>query len=216
MSDPIPPGTSAPGTDHVIVLASGRGTRAGGPKALHKVGNEAWWQVQGRRLARTGLPVRWVVSETVAQAMHGSDLRMVPGDEAAPMFASIMAGIESIDSDALHRTRDPERVRGVFVLPVDVPAPQPATFRRLSDAMAGSQTLRAAIPTHGGEHGHPIYLPWRCVRERLLGRAHSPDDRLDRMIEGSRLEVPVDDPAVLMNLNTAADFAALPAREWGA
>jgi CTP:molybdopterin cytidylyltransferase MocA len=180
------------------------------------LGTEPWWRIQARRLQRTGLPVRWVVSEAVSKSMEPHEATKVPGDDAAPMFASIMAGIESIDSDSLHPSRAAQAVRGVFILPVDVPAPQPATFLRLAEAMASAPpTKNAAIPTHSGRHGHPIYLPWRFVRQRLLGRAHTPDDRLDRMIESSRIEVPVDDSCVVLNLNTAADFAGIAAREWG-
>jgi CTP:molybdopterin cytidylyltransferase MocA len=188
-------------TDHIIVLAAGRGTRAGGPKALHRVGDQLWWQLQARRLSHTQIPARWVVSDVVARAIHqhNSQIHTVRADDSAPMFASILAGVQNIKDEA----------RGVFILPVDVPAPHPDTFRRLAEALSASSTHNAAVPSHDGKHGHPIYLPWRFVRERLLGRAHSPDDRLDRMIEASRLEVPVDDPCVLLNLNTAADFAEL-------
>lgn len=192
-------------TDHIIVLAAGRGRRAGGPKALHKVGTELWADTQARRLARTGLPHRWVVSETVARGLLTHDVHvMIPSDETAPMFASIVAGVESIVADGI-------TPRGVFILPVDVPAPEPEMFRRLSVALDETPDCAAAVPLHGGMRGHPVYLSWRLVQERLLGRAVSSEDRLDHVIDALRppaIEVAVDDPSVLVNLNTADDFAA--------
>ncbi len=180
--------------DSVIVLAAGRGVRAGGPKALHSVQGRAWWEIQRERLERVGLPVVWVVSPRVREGIGTADLRMVVADELAPMFASVLAGAREIALQS-------DRVRGVFVLPVDVPAPDRRVFEALARAVGSSG---AAIPVHHGERGHPVYVSWDLVRGRVLGAGA--DARLDHLIEDGRMEVSVDDPGVLDNLNTAADF----------
>ncbi len=210
-----------PGEDHVIVLAAGRGVRAGGPKALHRVGSELWWKVQARRLARTGLPVTWVVSERVRDGMLGEGElpeHLAIADEGAPMFASVRAGIEDVDRRSRERRpgEEPWTIRGVFVLPVDVPAPRAEVLTRLSAALAEPGSAVAAIPTHQGRHGHPVYVSWDFLEMRVLRVAPSPDDRLDRLIGRERVEVPVDDPGVLVNLNTAQDFEDWARREWNA
>jgi len=191
--------------DHVIVLAAGRGTRAGGPKALIQVGGRPWWQVQAVRLARTRLPITWVVSERVrAEIGTAGRLSMVTADEAAPMFASVIAGLSALQSQAARG--DHPKPRGVFILPVDVPAPEPQTFATLASGAA--DPCEGAIPCYQGkgQNGHPLYLLWSLVEEALLGRDIRPDDRLDYLTEGLLNLVGVPDPNVIANLNTPADF----------
>ncbi len=177
--------------DHVIVLAAGRGLRAGGPKALHGVGGRSWWQIQQERLAHVGLPVVWVVSERVRAGMGAAaPEQTVLADEMAPMFASVLVGADHVARKG--------GARGVFVLPVDVPASSADVFTDVA------RCADAAIPVHAGQHGHPLYLSWTLVRERILGA--SPEGRLDRLIADVRTEVEVGDPSVAINLNTPEDF----------
>lgn len=207
------------GIDHVIVLAAGRGTRAGGPKALHPVGTEQWWTVQQNRLVRVGLPVTWVVSQRVRAGMAGGGTmpeRVVIADEHAPMFASVLAGMGCVGrtSQEPHSGEPPSTVRGVFVLPVDVPAPGRVVLTRLAGALNSSEGAVAAIPMHDGRHGHPVYVSWAFVSTRVLGVAHKAEARLDRLIGSARVEVPVEDSCVLVNLNTPEDFEGWARREW--
>ncbi|HMN40282.1 MAG TPA: NTP transferase domain-containing protein [Phycisphaerales bacterium] len=177
--------------DYVIVLAAGRGVRAGGPKALHVVNGRPWWEIQRERLERVGLPMVWVVSERVRTGMgEKAPERVVIADEMAPMFASVLAGVREVAQRG--------GANGVFVLPVDVPTPGAQVFRRLSACPS------AAVPVHGGVHGHPVYISWNVVSQHVLPAR--PDDRLDRLIESERAEVAVDHPAVAVNLNTPDDF----------
>lgn len=199
------------GIDHVIVLAAGRGTRAGGPKALHRVGTEQWWMVQQKRLVRVGLPVTWVVSERVRDGMAAGGAmpeRVVIADEHAPMFASVLAGMDCLarTSREPHTGEPPSTVCGVFVLPVDAPAPGREVFTLLAGALDSSASAVAVIPMRDGRHGHPVYLSWAFVSTRVLGVAHKAEARLDRLIGIARVEVPVEDACVLVNLNTPEDF----------
>ncbi len=197
--------------DWVIVLAAGRGVRAGGPKALHRVRGEAWWKVQQERLGRVGLPAIWVVSEHVREEMveeGGPPTGMVVADEMGPMFASVVAGSRGIESVLGGRLNTPPTaIRGVFVLPVDVPAPGVGVFAALTAAMVDRGDVAAAVPVCGGERGHPVCLSWAFVRSRVLGREHGADARLDHLIGESRIEVEIGDPGVLVNLNTEEEFA---------
>jgi CTP:molybdopterin cytidylyltransferase MocA len=180
----------------VIVLAAGRGTRMGGPKATMSVGGRPWWMWQSERLAAAGVAAVWVVSPVVRAAMAGGKSgiqpAMVDGSPDAPMFESVRAGLEFVGAS---------RVRGVFVLPVDVPAARMDVWAALAGAGAG-----AAAPSYRGVHGHPIYLDWGLV-ERDVATA-GPDARLDEIIEGRIVYVDVDDPAVAVNLNTPEDVCA--------
>lgn len=176
-----------------IVLAAGRGTRMGGPKALMSVRGRAWWRVQEERLERAGVERVWVVSREVEAVMAGEEGapgRRVIGDSAAPMFASVLAGVGEA------------RGAGVFVLPVDVPAPGGAVF----GALAAGAGDGVAVPVFQGKRGHPAALSARWVGARLASAL--PDQRLDALIAEDVVEVEVQDSVVLVNLNTPAEVRA--------
>ena len=189
------------GHDRVLVLAAGRGTRMGTPKVLMLVGGEPWWVRQARRIDDAGLGQTWVVSESVRTTMlaQGAGVGFVTADAGAPMFESLVAGLVALREDP---------PRGVFVLPVDVPAPGRGVF----DSLSGS--AGASVPVYRGKAGHPVYLPWGWVRGRVLtpgqGGEASPLDggrrRLDRLLDGEAVRVAVDDPATVVNLNTPGDL----------
>jgi len=122
------------------------------------------------------------------------------GDPGAPMFSSVLRGIESL------RARPP---RGVFVLPVDVPAPGADVWEEL-----GSEE-RVRVPVYAGKRGHPVYLPWEWVRTHVLDANLDWAARLDELVQGEEVEVEVDDPSVAINLNTPEDVAAFIAGEGG-
>ena len=183
--------------DHIVVVAAGRGKRMGLPKALMPVGGRPWWRHQHERLGTLERDTTWVVSCEVRREIElvaGAPRRCLIGDAAAPMFASVLVGLESLKSDP---------PRGVFILPVDVPAPGPTIWQ----ALAAAKTV--AVPTHRGKRGHPVYLPWTVVERKVLDAgAGGRDLRLDDLIRPIAREIEVDDAAVATNLNTPADVRA--------
>jgi molybdenum cofactor cytidylyltransferase len=106
----------------------------------------------------------------------------------------------------------------VLVHPVDVPTIAPATVRTLlsrppSDSRANNhlrggwlhaKEQRAAIPVFRGTPGHPLLLPRACA-EAIL-RESAPTLEAALKLVGVD-EVPVDDAAVVSNINTAEDYA---------
>lgn len=181
--------------DHVLVVAAGQGERAGGPKALIPVGGRAWYTIQQDRLARTRLSATWVVSEEVERAMAAhadAPTHRVVADPAAPMFASVIAGLRSLL---------PRPPGAVFVLPVDVPAPD----REVFDLLRAGGSI-PAMPICRKVRGHPVRLPWGFVERVILPAAGNADARLDRLIAAEVVEVPVEDPCVAMNLNGVGEF----------
>ncbi len=200
----------------VIVLGAGRGRRMGGPKALMMIGGRPWWSVQDARLRGHGLVPTWVVSEKVREAMAKEEgvrhqasgkagAGVVVADGGEPMFVSVLAGLAGVGDLA----------RGVFVLPVDTPAPRVEHWERIVSAEV------PAHPTHRGKGGHPLYLPgvWieralgaLVVRARAQGMAAVSEEahtlRLDKLIGGESERIEVDDPGVVVNMNEPADVEA--------
>lgn len=188
---------SGPESSHALVLAAGRGTRMGSPKALMEVGGRAWWMIQRERVDAIGVPATWVVSPAVEEGILSAStapLRLVRSDPAAPMFSSLLAGIASL------RTSPPG---SLFVLPVDCPAPS----RPVWEALAASGEV--AVPVHAGARGHPVHLPWSFVASVIepaaVGAEASGPARLDLLIAPIARSVEVDDPDATTNLNTPAD-----------
>lgn len=189
----------------VVVLGAGRGRRMGGPKALMMIRGRAWWARQDERLRGYGFVPHWVVSESVRDAMRvsgGMPERTAIADESAPMFASVLVGLGSVE----------DLERGVFLLPVDTPAPRAEHFERIARFDV------PAHPTFQDKGGHPLYLPCTWI-ERELGalltaakvRGSAPvgrDERLDKLIEGTSHRIAVDDAGVVVNMNDPADVRA--------
>lgn len=186
-----------------IVLAAGRGSRMGGPKALMATPAGVWWRVQAARLREAQVGAIWVVSDVVKDAMvreGGAPDRLVRSDAHMPMFASVVAGLRAVEAG-------PQG--GTFVLPVDIPAPGPDVWR----ALAASARHGAAVPVFEGRRGHPVYLTRETVRRVLQRCAAEPGAitrlRLDEVLAEGVSEVPVTDPAVAINLNRRDDVRGM-------
>ncbi|MDZ4755934.1 MAG: nucleotidyltransferase family protein [Phycisphaerae bacterium] len=185
------------GTSVVVVLAAGRGLRMGGPKALMTVLGQSWWRLQAERISATEREAVWVVSPEVRAAitLHpAAPAWLTDADPTAPMFSSIVAGVNAARGFA--------RLRWVHVLPVDVPAPHAATLNALEVA---ADTAGVAVPAHAGKTGHPICLTMRWIEATLfpaLEHASVESRRLDVLAAQSRTIVEVADADVVVNLNT--------------
>lgn len=182
-----------------LILAAGKGSRMGTPKALMQSRTTPWWQTQLARLHAARIDSVWVLSPEVNAVIGTGSLapaNIVIADPSRPMFASIRSGIDSF------RARPP---RGVFILPIDVPASRDhALWLSLQTAAVPT------TPTFQGKRGHPIYLPWSWITSTLdhqVSRTTDPDSlRLDELLKPSALEIPVNDPVIACNLNTPEDF----------
>jgi len=147
---------------HAIILAAGRGARAGGPKALLALDGETFLARAARLLRRPG------VERVTAVLGHEAD--RVQGEAALPldvgvvvnpryaegMLTSILAGLdeaEAAGADAL------------LVHPVDHPLIEAATVDAVVTAL--SQGAIIAVPSHGGRRGHPggfARAAWTALR----------------------------------------------------
>lgn len=188
------------------MLAAGRGTRMGGPKAAMRVGDRPWCQVQCERLEKTGILATWVVSNESLAALKSVPgaacmiARTVLADSSRPMFESLVAGVAAVRPQL--GSLPPG---GLFVLPVDVPAAGPGVWQTLA------VSRHVAVPAYRGATGHPVFLPWPWADQHLRVPDSSRDaapPRLDHLMAPDRIVVDVDDPDVAVNLNTAEDIAA--------
>lgn len=208
--------TSRPAPDSriaAIVAAAGLSTRMGQPKQLLP------WQgatVVGTvvdNLRQAGAdPVVVVVgheAEAVAAALAGKPVQIVanPAYRTGEMLASHQAGLRRL-IDASPPEAAP---LGALLALGDQPhIPADAIRRAVEQALATPQ--RIVIPSYNMRRGHPIYLPAALWDEFLaLSADETLRTLLNRHAEDIRY-VESQTPAVLRDIDTPDDYAALKPR----
>lgn len=111
-------------------------------------------------------------------------------------LSSLLTGLNAADRPG---------VRGVLVIPVDMPLVQPATIAQVRAAfLAGDAPIVRAV--HHGRHGHPVIFG-RCVFDALRHADPAAGAKaLLRAHAGAILDIEVDDAAVLRDVDTPDDY----------
>ncbi len=189
----------------LVVLAAGESSRFGSPKGLAAVRGRpliAWSVARFRQAGgRRVVVVVGAHEESYRVALAGEATLVVANRnlERGP-FHSLQLGLAAAQAG-------PDGA--LFVLPVDVPAPDPQVWRMLAKSDKG---LAAVVPTTQGHGGHPVRLsaafcvqlleiPWNVSDARL-------DLRIRSLPEDLRERVAVADPTIRANLNTPEAFSA--------
>lgn len=195
-----------------VILAAGEGRRLGGPKALA--------EIEGRPLVSwvADLCRRSLVSEVVVVAGAGAAAVQAAVEALPPSTEEDTAPVRVVINDAWADGKTGSLQCGwralagapnVLVFPVDHPAIRLVTL----DVILGVFGYAAAAPEAilpvlqddaGRRRGHPIVLSGK-LRDAVL--ALGPDEPLNAFVrEREVLEVPVDDPGILLNVNEPADL----------
>jgi CTP:molybdopterin cytidylyltransferase MocA len=112
-------------------------------------------------------------------------------------FSSVQVGLRAL------RVFD-----GIFILPVDTVGVSPETVRATLK-FADERMPLAVRPTFHGQNGKIAWLS-RQLAEEIIGMDTA--SRLDEVLEGRTLSRPVNDPAVLSNVNTPDEWRAASSR----
>jgi CTP:molybdopterin cytidylyltransferase MocA len=133
-----------------VVLAAGRGRRAGGPKALLRIGGATFLERVASLLARPGVDATVVVLGHEAARVR-AESPLPPGsvvvvNEAYDdgMLGSVVAGVDAAETAGAD---------AILLHPVDHPLVAVATIDAVADAMRAGALI--AVPSHGGRRGHP-------------------------------------------------------------
>jgi molybdenum cofactor cytidylyltransferase len=113
------------------------------------------------------------------------------------MFSSVQAGAAEMGRE----------LEGFFVLPVDCPLVKVGTYAILVSTFAAHEGRLAVVPGFDGHGGHPVLLP-ASARDVVLAAPLTMTLR-DLLRDLRATRVPVTDPAVLMDLDTADDLLTL-------
>ena len=193
-----------------IVLAAGAGARMGEPKALLRwAGRTFLRRVVDLAEAAGCAPILAIAGAVrLPAAERGPALEVVHPSWREGQLSSLQAGLCALGGARAALTLD--GARAALVLTVDRPHLRPATVAALVAAHAADP---AAIwqPVHAGRRGHPILYPADLHPELLaLAPAAGPRAWLESPSVAARRRVlPVDDPAVLDNIDTPQDLARL-------
>jgi molybdenum cofactor cytidylyltransferase len=191
-----------------VILAAGGSVRMGRAKALLPSG--AAGETFVRRLALTlcsgGVEEALVVGRP-DDALLRDEVEAVPcralyvenaNADAGGQLSSLLAGLLAADRPG---------VSAILVAPVDAPMIAVATVAALLEAFrsTGAPIARAV---HNGRHGHPVIFS-REVFEDLRRADPAHGARAVVRAHGARvIDVEVDDPGVLGDIDTPADYRA--------
>jgi CTP:molybdopterin cytidylyltransferase MocA len=175
-----------------IVLAAGRGTRMGAPKALLRVDGVWLLEAHAHRLLEVGCArVLAAVPADLRMPALPDGVRVLVVATASP-GETLAAALRALESET--SLSDDDRV---LITPVDLRPPSAATLAALVAASAD-----AACPRHRGQHGHPL-----LVRAGLLApyrRGEAP--ALTTLLGDRRHFVDVDDRVTVEDLDTPGDL----------
>jgi molybdenum cofactor cytidylyltransferase len=178
-----------------VVLAAGRGERLGGPKALLLWPGERPLALE-HVLARSECErVLVVVREAVARVLRlpppGELVVSHEEDDLGPA-GSLAAAAACVAEDAV-----------VLVTPVDCPPVSTAVTRRLLEALGV-----AARPVYRGRRGHPVAIAGSVLAR--YRREAVPLREVLASLGDAVIDVEVDDPGVLADLDSPGDLRGPP------
>jgi molybdenum cofactor cytidylyltransferase len=184
----------------VVVLAAGKGSRFKGSahKLEQSLGGLSVLGSTLRNAIESHLPVVVITTEALSAAaarlVAARDVIVLPQDTAARgMGHSIAAGVAA-------RADSP----GWLLLPGDMPLVRPATLLAVAAAL---EHYPVAYAQHHGRRGHPVGFAAELYSELMMLTG---DEGARRIVARyPAIGVDVEDPGVLLDVDTEADLAAL-------
>ena len=187
-----------------IVLAAGASVRMGRPKALLPMtpGGTILGRVLGT-LADAGVAPLVVVARDALlmddawQDPRAGQVRVgINPQPERGQLSSLVCGIEAIDPAAA----------AVLMTPVDIPLVRTTTVESIVRAWARDRAVLVR-PLHAGRHGHPVIFGRPLLDALVLADLAEGAKPVVRSFAREGITVPVDDPGVLIDLDTPEEYA---------
>jgi molybdenum cofactor cytidylyltransferase len=187
-----------------IVLAGGKSSRMGRPKALLPIGDtgETFFDRITGTLLEGGVDTVWVVVGADAPAIRASSreslrVRLVDNpDYEAGQLTSLLAALRHIDEDA---------VSGALVTLIDVPLVCPATVRALITAHQDG-VAPIVRPVSRGRHGHPVIFHRRLFDDLRRADPARGAKAVIRAYGDEIRDVAVEDEGAFIDIDSRDDY----------
>jgi molybdenum cofactor cytidylyltransferase len=187
-----------------LIAAAGRSARMGRPKALLPFEDTTFLGQLVQVFKDAGLDDIWVTlpegpdQTAVREAAVAAGARALPnGWPDLQLGGSVRTVVKGLAGD----------VDGLLLTPVDVPFASVDLVRALKEELGYGAT--AIVPIVDGQQAHPVGFGRRTfVALDRAADARGPRTVLDALGDDV-MEHPADDPRLLANLNTPADYEAL-------
>lgn len=186
-----------------VILAAGDSTRMGSPKALLRVCGESFVARLVRVARQAGVePLR------VVAGRHHDEIRTAHPDLASLLVHNPDPGLGQLHSLRLGLASLGEEATAALVFLVDAPLVKPETVRAVMEAFVRRRAV-IVVPVDGGRRGHPVLFA-REVFAELFATALADGARsVVRACPERVHEVEVDDPGILMDVDTPDEYGRL-------
>ena len=182
-----------------IVLAAGKSQRMGRPKALLPFRGRTFLENITDAIARSSVQHTIVVvghhRDEIAARLDLPNLIFNP-DYAQGMITSFQTGIRALPADCI----------GALLFLVDHPLVDAATINVL---LANFAANRITVPVFNGGRGHPVLFSAEILQEILALPPSQGANIVVRKDPARIVEVPVDAPGILVDIDTPEDFEKL-------
>lgn len=175
-----------------IVLAAGEARRFGGPKQLALIDGVPVLQhvLRNVRASEVIVVLGAFADEIRARVPFANERIVINPDFAEGMSTSIQAGLRALPADA----------PAVLIALGDQPFVSPTTYDAL---IAAYEKAPAVVPVYRGRRGNPVVVRRELFPEMMKIRG----DVGFRAVLRDVMELPVDDPGILRDIDSASDVA---------
>jgi molybdenum cofactor cytidylyltransferase len=193
-----------------VIPAAGHSTRMGRPKLALPLGGRTVLERVIDSLRDAGVEVLVVLGPHVADLAQralaaGAQVLNLP-EPTPQMRVTVEAGLAFLEDS------HPNPDEPWLLVPADHPVLDAALVRRLIGEFARRPDCSIAVPTFEGKRGHPALVRWKhWPRIRDFDPTLGLNAYL-RTLANETLEVPVDSPDVLLDLDTPEDYERLRKR----
>ncbi len=183
-----------------IILAAGRSDHMEELRPMLRLGQTTMIQKEIDTLRRAGITPIVVVTGYQAEELerHLSHRGVIcvrnKRYETSQMFGSLCMGLRQIQ----------KKVDRVLLFPADLPLASVSTVERMAEAPGAM-----AVPVFQGRAGHPVMLDRQAFSYLLGYRGEQGLRGAMKEWDGEIAQVELDDPGILLDTNTQADYESL-------
>lgn len=195
-----------------LILAAGASSRMGALKPLLPLGQETVIEKVVGCFQEAGVPdIRVVLgyeADQLQPVLNRLGVAWVMNPEyPRGMLSSVQAGVRDLGKEC----------PAFYLMPADMPFVRAATIEALALAFTGwgseggsPVTPLVCHPCHQGRRGHPPLISGMLMPEILAFDEPGGVKRLLARYENRSCQVDVDDPGILIDLDTPEDYGAYP------